>query len=258
MRKEVFLGGRITLVHCDMFDPEGLASVPEGSVRSVITDLPYGTLNARNGWDKVVDLERLWAEVHRVVGKSWSFVSTAQMPFTACLVSSNLKEFKYSLVWEKSKATGYLNAKKQPLRAHEDICVFYGNQCVYNPVMTKGSPYNKGTAVRDTGAYGVQTKAVEVRNDDGSRYPRSVLYFVTAESEGGLHPTQKPVALYEWLVNTYTGEDDIVLDPCFGSGTTAMACVRSGRKFVGFERDAGYFEAAVRRISDETSGMLFY
>ena len=236
------------LVCCDMFAEAGLAAIAERSVDAIITDFPYGTLNKRNGWDKVIDYERFWAAAGRIKKPSTPIISTAQMPFTAYLVSTNYRDFKYSLVWEKSKATGYLNAKKQPLRAHEDIVVFYDKQCTYNPQMTQGEPYNKGRAVRDTLAYGKQEKAILVKNDTGLRYPRSVQYFVTAEQEGKLHPTQKPVALFEWLVKTYTNPGDIVLDPCMGSGTTAIACINTGRRFVGFERDAGYFEVARARI----------
>jgi len=144
-----------------------------------------------------------------------------------------------------------LNAKKQPMRAHEDIVVFYKKQATYNPQMTQGNPYNKGSAVRDTMAYGKQEKEVLVKNDTGLRYPRSVQYFVTAENEGKYHPTQKPIALFEWLIKTYSNEDEIVLDPCLGSGTTAISALHTGRKFIGFEREKNYFEMAVKRIQKE-------
>lgn len=239
----------ITLVNCDMFSDSGLKSIIDNSIHAIITDFPYGTLNKRNTWDKVIDYEDFWKEAHRIGLDNTPTITTAQMPFTAYLVSTNYKDFKYSMVWEKSKATGYLNAKKQPMRAHEDILVFYNKQCKYNPQMTQGKPYNKGCAVRDTFAYAKQEKAVLVKNDSGLRYPRSVQYFVTAESEGKLHPTQKPIALMEWLIKTYTDEGDTVLDPCFGSGTTAVACYNTGRKFIGFERDELYFQQAVKRFS---------
>ena len=172
------------------------------------------------------------------------------MPFTAYLVSTNYKDFKYSMVWEKSKATGYLNAKKQPMRAHEDILVFYNKQCKYNPQMTQGKPYNKGCAVRDTLAYAKQEKAILVKNDTGLRYPRSVQYFVTAESEGKFHPTQKPMALMEWLIKTYTDENDVIFDPCMGSGTTGVACMNLNRRFIGIEKEEKYFEIAKERIEE--------
>lgn len=241
---------QIKIINCDMFDPEGLLSLSANMIDAIVTDFPYGTLNKRNNWDKVIDYNKFWLETRRIRKDTTPIISTAQMPFTAYLISTNYEDFKYTLVWEKSKATGYLNAKKQPMRAHEDIVVFYKRQCTYNPQMTKGEPYNKGCAVRDTMAYGKQEKAVLVKNDTGLRYPRSVQYFVTAESEGKLHPTQKPIALFEWLIKTYTNPGDIVLDPCMGSGTTAIACLNTNRKFIGFEKDSKYFEIAKTRIEE--------
>ncbi len=247
---DIFDGCGIKLVHCDMFAQNGLAKIADNLIDAIITDFPYGTLNKRNKWDKVIDYKKFWEEVNRINKINAPIISTAQMPFTAYLIGTNYSDFKYSIVWEKSKATGYLNAKKQPLRAHEDIVVFYKKQCTYNPQMTDGEPYNKGCAVRDTMAYGEQKKAVLVKNETGLRYPRSVQYFVTAESEGKLHPTQKPVALLEWLVKTYTNVNDIVLDPCMGSATTAIACIKTGRRFIGFELNDEYFQIAKMRVKN--------
>lgn len=227
-----------------------MAQLPSSSVDLILTDFPYGTLNKRNGWDKVIDYDKFWQVAKMVCKETSPVISTAQMPFTAFLVSTNYKDFKYTLVWEKSKATGYLNAKKQPMRAHEDIVVFYDKQCTYNPQMTQGEPYNKGCAVRDTLAYGKQEKAILVKNDTGLRYPRSVQYFVTAEREGKLHPTQKPLSLFEWLIKTYTNPGDVVLDPCMGSGTTGVACKNLGRNFIGIELDDHWFDVAKKRIGE--------
>lgn len=240
----------VKLLNCDMFESEGFPNIESASIDAIITDFPYGTLNKRNKWDEVIDYKKFWKEAFRVGKKTTPTISTAQMPFTAYLISTNYKTFKYTMVWEKSKATGYLNAKKQPMRAHEDIVVFYDRQCTYNPQMTQGEPYNKGCAVRDTMAYAKQEKAVLVKNDSGLRYPRSVQYFVTAESEGKLHPTQKPIALYEWLIKTYTNEGDVILDPCMGSGTTGIAALNLGRKFIGFEKDENYFDVAQKRFEE--------
>lgn len=240
----------IKIIKGDMFSDQCFNSLLDNSIDAIITDFPYGTLNKRNLWDKVIDYDTFWEEYHRVCLETSPLISTAQMPFTAYLISTNYADFKYTLVWEKSKATGYLNAKKQPMRAHEDIVVFYKKQCKYNPQMIEGKPYNKGCAVRDTMAYGKQEKAVLVKNDSGLRYPRSVQYFVTAESEGKLHPTQKPIALFEWLIKTYTDEKDVVLDPCMGSGTTAIACINTHRQFVGFEMSEEYFNIAKNRIKE--------
>lgn len=225
-----------------------MPTLPDGSVDLLLTDLPYGTLNKRNQWDNVIDLQMFWEQVWRVSKPNAAIISTAAQPFTSQLIASNYTDFKYCLIWEKSKATGYLNAKKQPMRAHEDIVVFYKKQPTYNPQKVKGDPYDKGTAVRDTEPYGKQTKAVHVHNEDGTRYPRSVIYFKTAESEGKYHPTQKPVDLFRWLVRTYSNEGDTVLDPTMGAGTTGIAALMENRQFVGIEQDKTYFDSATQRM----------
>jgi site-specific DNA-methyltransferase (adenine-specific) len=235
------------LYNNDMFNV--FTQMEDNSIDLLLTDFPYGTLNKRNTWDTIINYDVFWKEAYRICKLNAAIISTAAQPFTSVLIASNYKDFKYSWVWEKSKASNYLNAKKQPLRAHEDIVVFYRKQCTYNPQMVEGNPYDKGTAVRDTEAYGMQTKAVHVVSDNGLRYPRSVLYFRTAESEGKYHPTQKPVALMEYLVNTYSNPNDVVLDPCMGSGTTGVACINTGRQFIGIEKDPDYFQLATTRIN---------
>jgi len=238
------------LHNADMFDI--LPDLEDNSVDLLLTDFPYGTLNKRNTWDTIIDYDIFWKEAYRVCKENAAIISTAAQPFTSVLIASNYKHFKYTMVWEKSKATGYLNAKKQPMRAHEDIVVFYRKQPTYNPQMTKGDPYDKGTAVRDTEAYGVQTKQVHVKNDSGLRYPRSVQYFKTAESEGKFHPTQKPVDLFRWLVRTYSNEGDTILDPCMGGGTTGIASQLENRNFIGIERDKEYFNICKERMNFTT------
>ena len=177
-------------------------------------------------------------------------IFTASQPFTSQLINSNIKNFKYTWVWEKSKATGYLNAKRMPMRAHEDVCVFYRKPPVYNPRMRQGDPYNKGKAHRPTEVYGSQT-ATLVKNDTGLRYPRTVVYFKTAESEGKVyHPTQKPVELFKYLIETYSNEGDIILDSCIGAGTTALAAIQSGRHYVGIELEEKYVSITNQRIKD--------
>lgn len=235
------------LYNDDMFNV--FKQLEDDSIDLLLTDFPYGTLNKRNTWDTIIDYDVFWKEAYRVCKLNSAIISTAAQPFTSVLIASNYRDFKYSWVWEKSKASNYLNAKKQPLRAHEDIVIFYRKQCTYNPQMVEGNPYDKGTAVRDTEAYGVQTKPVHVVSDDGMRYPRSVQYFRTAESEGKYHPTQKPVALMEYLVKTYSNPNDVVLDPCMGSGTTGVACKNTGRQFIGIEKDPEYFQLATTRIN---------
>ncbi len=227
---------------------EKMKDIPDGSIDMVLCDLPYGTTRCK--WDSVIPFEPLWAEYNRVCKIRAPMVFTASQPFTSQLINSNIKNFKYTWVWEKSKATGYLNAKRMPMRAHEDICVFYRKPPLYNPQMRKGTPYNKGKALRPTEVYGRQT-ATLVKNDTGLRYPRTVVYFKTAESEGKVHhPTQKPVALFEYLINTYTNCGDLVLDNCIGSGTTAIAALRTKRNFIGIELDPKYANICNDRIKN--------
>ena len=235
------------LYNNNMFDV--LGNLAPQSIDLLLTDFPYGTLNKRNEWDTIIDYPKFWEYINIICKPTCPIISTAAQQFTSVLIASNYKDFKYTMIWEKSKATGYLNAKKQPLRAHEDIVIFYKKQPTYNPQMTQGTPYDKGTAVRDTEAYGIQTKAVHVKNDSGLRYPRSVIYFKTAEGEGKYHPTQKPVDLYRWLIRTFSNEGDLVLDPCMGSGTTGIASKLENRNFVGIEQEEEYFSIAHQRIN---------
>jgi len=225
---------------------EGMRRIPDGSVDLILCDLPYGTTQCK--WDSVIPIVPLWEQYERIIKDHGAIVLTASQPFTSVLVASNLKLFRYAWVWEKSKATGYLNAKKRPMVAHEDVLVFSKKAPPYFPQMTKGEPYSKGTAVRPTAVYGDQ-KETTVESKDGLRYPRSVQYFKTAESEGKvLHPTQKPLALFDYLVQTYTKEEQVVLDNCMGSGTTAIACLNANRKFIGFELDPEYVKVCEARI----------
>ena len=225
---------------------EVLKEIPDNSVDMILSDLPYGTTQCR--WDTPIPLAPLWKEYRRIAKPNAAMVFTAAQPFTSVLVASNLKEFRYTWVWEKSKATGYLNSKKMPMRAHEDICIFYRKLPTYNPQMWESSPYNKGEAHRPTEVYGKQ-KSVLVKNDTGLRYPRTVQYFKTAESEGKVyHSTQKPLALFEYLIKTYTNEGDTVLDSCVGAGTTALAAINCDRNFIAIEIDPTYAEITQERI----------
>ena len=234
---------------------EMMKTLESKSVDLILTDLPYGVLNERNKWDKVIDFDEMWKEVYRVGKSNTAFITTAKQPFTSQIIMSDLNNFRYTMGWEKSKATGYLNSKRMPLVAHEDIVVFYKKLPTYNPQMVLGKPYDKGKAVRDTESYGEQTKAIHVKNDQGYRYPRSVVYFVTAEMEGKLHPTQKPIKLFEWLIKTYSNENDVVLDITMGSGTTGEAALNTNRNFIGIELDKKYFKIANDRI-EKKKGIL--
>ena len=222
-----------------------MQDIPDNSVDMVLCDLPYGTTQCK--WDSVIPFEPLWKEYNRVCKLNAPMVFTAAQPFTSTLIVSNIKNFKYTWVWEKSKASGFLNAKRMPLRAHEDICVFYRKPPVYNPQMTKGEPYDKGKAGKHTQVYGSQV-TVPNKNDTGLRYPRTVVYFKTAEGEGKLHPTQKPIALFEYLIKTYSNEGDVILDNCIGSGTTALAALNTGRRYIGIELEQKFFDTCNDRI----------
>ena len=212
-----------------------LPLLSEDSVDMVLCDLPYGT--TQNRWDSVIPLDRLWEQYRRVVKPDGAILLFSQGIFTARLIMSNERQFKYKLTWVKSKPTNFLNAKKQPLRKHEDICVFYRRSGTYNPQMTPGEPYDKGFRKNQlTGSYGDFT-STHVKSE-GSRYPTDVFYFKTAESEGEVvHPTQKPVELARYLVRTYSNEGDVVLDNACGSGSLLVAAVLEGRRFIGIESD---------------------
>lgn len=215
---------------------EVMRHLPNDSINMVLCDLPYGT--TQNKWDSIVPLDELWTEYKRIVKPNGAIVLTSQGLFTAALIMSQPKLFKYKWVWEKSKPTNFLNAKKQPLRKHEDVCVFYNKQPVYNPQMTEGEPYDKGVRKNQlSGSYG-DFQPVHVHSD-GKRYPTDVVYFKTAESEGEVfHATQKPVELGRYFVRTYSNPGDIILDNTSGSGSFVVAALMEGRNFVGIEKNA--------------------
>lgn len=226
---------------------EWMPHLEDKSIDMIFCDLPFGT--TRVSWDSVIPFKPLWEQYERIIKDNGAIVLNASQPFTSALIMSNPKLFKYLWVWEKSKATGFLNSKKRPLVAHEDVCVFYKKQPTYNPQMTVGNAYNKGVRKEQTldDVYG-SFNQVEVKSE-GLRYPRSVQYFKTAESEGEtFHKTQKPVALCEYFIKTYTNEGEVVLDNCLGSGTTVIACMNTNRNFIGIEQGLDYCEIANERI----------
>lgn len=228
---------------------ELLKDVPECSVDMILCDLPYGT--TRNKWDTVIQFEPLWEQYKRVIKQNGAIVLFSQQPFTSILVSSNPGLFRYEWIWEKTTATGHLNAKKMPLKAHENILVFYEKLPVYNPQITEGhKPVNSYTKHSDDGTNYGKTKLGISGGGATTRLPRSVQLFSTDKQKSALHPTQKPVALTEYLVRTYTNAGDTVLDNCMGSGTTGVACVNTGRNFIGMELEQEYFDIASQRIAD--------
>lgn len=232
---------------------------PDSSVDMVLCDLPYGT--TRSKWDSVIDLDELWEQYRRIVRPDGAIVLTSAGLFTCQLGMSAPDLFKYKWVWEKSTATNFLNAKKQPLRKHEDVCVFYSRQPAYHPQMGEGRPYTKNRgSERIPACYGSFVRESAI--NDGSRYPVDVLRFATAKSEGGgtYHPNQKPLSLGRYLVRTYTDPGALVLDNSFGSGSFLVAAAMEGRRFCGIEMNAGaevyrgigtdYIAVAEKRLRD--------
>lgn len=235
-----------------------MRNIPPDSVNLILCDLPYGMLNKQNQlakWDNVISFVDLWAEYERIAKENTAIVLFASGMFTADLMHSNKRLWKYNLVWKKgNRPTGFLNAKRQPLRITEDICVFYKRQPIYNPQFTIGAEcHSRGGAGNGknksarNGCYGeFQTTPVIKTNE---KYPLSIID-IPKEHPQKYHQTQKPVALLEYLVKTYTNPGDVVLDNCMGSGSTGVACVNTGRRFIGMEIDEGYFNIAEKRIKE--------
>lgn len=225
---------------------EIMKHIPANSIDMILCDLPYGT--TQNQWDSIIPLNKLWEQYERIIKDNGVIALTAQGLFSAKLMLSNPKLFKYKIVWIKSKPTNFLNAKKQPLRKHEDVLIFYKSQPHYNPQMSKSEPYNKGFRKDQlTGSYG-DFKTVEVKSN-GERYPTDVVYFKTAESEGPVyHPTQKPVELGRYLIRTFTQPNDIVLDNTCGSGSFLVAAVLEGRRFIGIEKNQEVYLFKKKRV----------
>lgn len=238
---------------------EGMKLMADDSVDAVIADLPYGVLNRRNGsaeWDKQIPLEPLWEQYRRITKPGSPIILFAQGIFSARLMLSQPRMWRYNLIWRKDRVTGHLNAKRMPLRQHEDIIVFYDRQPVYHPQMTPCPPERRNHGRWKSGndftnrCYG-EMKLVPVRVAD-DKYPTSVISIPKEHRTGAFyHPTQKPVALVEYLIRTYTNEGDVVLDNCIGSGTTAVAAIRTGRHYIGFEIEPAYCEVAGHRIQEE-------
>lgn len=226
-----------------------METIPTASIDLILCDLPYGT--TQNEWDTIIPFDLLWEQYMRI--SKGAIVLFAAQPFTSLLISSNLKYFKYDWVWEKTKATGHLNAKKQPLRNKEDILVFYKKQPTYNPQMSKGEPYKNKTGKDINGSSSMTAsygKYTNKRNENtGFRYPKQILKFNTVQ-RNTLHPTEKPVPLLEYLIKTYTNKGDVVLDNCMGSGSTGEAAINLDRQFIGIEQELKFFTKALIRIDN--------
>ena len=227
---------------------ELMRKIPDGSVDMVLCDLPYGT--TRNKWDSVIPFDGLWAEWNRVCKKNAAVVLFAQGVFMAQAIMSNPNNYRYEWIYEKTNPTGFLNAKKMPMKYHENVLVFYKSVPTYNPQFSKGKPYKKTAGSHTSTNYGKYLDRAKTECYSGKRYPKDIIT-VSNSSYGrdkGAHPTQKPVALLEYFIRTYTNPGETVLDNCVGSGSTGVACVNTGRNFIGIELDSGYFQTAKDRI----------
>lgn len=227
-----------------------MPGISSSSVDMILADLPYGTTEC--SWDCVIPMEKLWPEYLRILRPSGVVVLTAMQPFTSMLVMSNPKMFKYEWIWEKGAATGFLNAKKQPLRAHESALVFYNKQPTYNPQKTAG--HSRKTSKRKSVNSECYGKAIQLTEYDSTeRYPRSVQFFSSDKQKGSYHPTQKPVDLGRYLIRTYTDAGMTVMDNTMGSGSFGVSAVLEGRPFIGIEKDEGYFGVASERINSASA-----
>ncbi len=245
----------IELIHGDCL--EKMKDIPDGSIDMVLADPPYGTTSCK--WDSVIPLEPMWIQLKRIIKINGAIVITASQPFTTILISSNIKMFKYCWVWEKDKASNFMLAKYQVLKYHEDIVVFSLKKLPnYYPVKwDSGRIANQKGKARKTkskGVYNNLKENIKYRNISTLRYPKSIIKFNTPKSNdivnACLHPTQKPVALMEYLIKTYTNENETVLDFAAGSFTTGVACVNLNRNFIGIEKDVKYYNIGVKRIND--------
>lgn len=228
---------------------ELMKDIPPESIDMILCDLPYGTTNCR--WDSEIPLEPLWEQYNRIIKEHGAILLFGQPPFSSRLVCSNLKMFRYEWVWHKPLPLGFLNANRMPLKATENISVFYKKLPTYNPQKTPGKPYDKGVRRPNNTTIYDNFKGSTNQDRIGQRYPVNVLTFTNADHTNPLHPTQKPVPLLEYLIKTYTNPGELVLDNCMGSGSTGVACVRTDREFIGIELDEHYFDVAKERIEKE-------
>lgn len=226
-----------------------MPTIPSGSIDAIITDLPYGTTACK--WDTVIEFAPMWKEVKRVLKPNGAFITTASQPFTSALIMSNVKNFREERIWEKSRITGGMLAKKRALKIHENIVVFSNGKHTYNPIMWKG---NKNHGSKDGVSFQKYLNRVSVypANTSDMKYPRTIIKVDSLDPKSYIHPTQKPVALYEYLIKTYTNEGETVLDIAMGSGTTIEAAERTGRNSIGIEKDEGIFQTAVLRLKSFT------
>ena len=229
---------------------KGMKLMADKSVDLILCDLPYGV--TQNKWDSVIPLDSLWEQYERIIKDKGAIVLTAQDKFSAKLMLSNEKLHKYNLVWDKKLTSGFLNANRMPLRVHEDILVFYKKLPNYNPQKVLGKKnHSKGSMSTDiNNNYGKYGKVDNLEKLGNMKHPKSIISFQKPHPSKALHPTEKPVALFEYLIKTYTNEGDLVLDNCVGSGTTNIACLNTNRQCIGMEKDEEYFKIATKRLEE--------
>lgn len=232
---------------------ELMKDIPDSSVDMILADLPYGTTKCK--WDSVIDLKLLWIQYERIIKNNGAIVLTAQTPFDKVLGASNLKLLKYEWIWQKTHPTGHLNAKKMPMKAHENILVFYKKPPIYNPQKTQGHK-RKISSIKhklacnniDSEVYNKGQKATDY--DSTERYPLSVQVFSSDKQKEALHPTQKPIALFEYLIKTYSNQGDLILDNVAGSGTTGIACIKTNRNYILIEDKVEFIDIINERIKN--------
>ena len=246
----LFCGDCLELMH----------NIPDKSVDMILCDLPYGV--TQNKKDIIIPFDKLWQHYTRIIKDNGCIALFAQGLFYIDLVNSNRKLFRYDLVWDKILTSGFLNAKRMPLRQHEQIAIFYKKQPVYNPQFTQGKPlHSKGINYKNKEPknqnYGKFDNVEDVRSGCTEKYPTSILKFQKPHPSIAKHPTEKSIECLEWLIKTYTNEGDVVLDNCMGSGSTGVACINTGRNFIGYELDENYFEIAEKRLNECVKATLF-
>ena len=233
---------------------ELMKEIPDESIDMILCDLPYGT--TKNKWDSVLPFDKMWEQYDRIIKENGCIALFADGMFMSDLMQSNKKLWRYNLVWDKELISGFLNANRMPLRSHEEICIFYKKLPTYNPQFTEGEPlHGMGTKFsqeknknNNYGNFDSCNNPSAKRTGDTKKYPKSIVKFPRPASCVMIHPTQKPVELLEWLIKTYTNENDLVLDNCMGSGSTGVACINTGRNFIGYELDEHYFQIAKERL----------
>lgn len=233
---------------------ELMKEIPSHSIDMILCDLPYGTTACK--WDIIIPFESLWEEYKRIIKNNGAIALFGKQPFTSFLIQSNLPWWRYELIWEKEKGTDFGNANRKPLNAHESIQIFYNKQPTYNKQMLPGQPYTKKNyRNNDEEDLNFKSDNSGVWVNKGERTPITVLKFARDNIHKGtnLHPTQKPVKLLEWLIKSYTNENELVLDNCMGSGSTGVACINTNRNFIGYELEPNYFEIAQNRINNLTN-----